>query len=197
MGESTMPARFHLSALEVVCSLRSTLEAWGGVMRASISVVFIALLSILSAGAGDAPITSNPIPEPILKHGLAVQVQDLLRLPDTRGIRAAEKDVAPDAWGACELRARSPRWPPFRQRLARVFILDRFDQSASCLCRCRHSVSLRYLYAPRKWLYRLRVSSRFRKEWSLLHSAQRDWAGESENARFHSNWLWSERRYVP
>jgi len=67
-------------------------------MRASISVVFIALLSILSAGAGDAPITSNPIPEPILKHGLAVEVRDLLRLPDTRGVRAAEKDVAPDAW---------------------------------------------------------------------------------------------------
>ncbi|MEP6963785.1 MAG: PQQ-dependent sugar dehydrogenase, partial [Acidobacteriota bacterium] len=42
--------------------------------------------------------TSNPIPEPIVKKGLAVEIRDLARLPDTRGLRAADKDVAPAAW---------------------------------------------------------------------------------------------------
>src|SRR5205823_6350981 len=43
-------------------------------------------------------ITSNPIPEPIVKRGLAVEVKDLGRLPDTRGLRPADQDIAPDAW---------------------------------------------------------------------------------------------------
>jgi hypothetical protein len=52
------------------------------------------LLVVWSAGALGAQITSNPIPEPIVKRGLAIEVKDLLRLPDTRGLRPADKDVA-------------------------------------------------------------------------------------------------------
>jgi len=58
----------------------------------------IPLLAIWSAGAAEAQITSNPIPEPIVKRGIAVEVKDLVRLPDTRGLRPADKDVAPTAW---------------------------------------------------------------------------------------------------
>ncbi|PYR70900.1 MAG: hypothetical protein DMF88_01435, partial [Acidobacteria bacterium] len=43
-------------------------------------------------------ITSNPIPEPIQKRGLAVQIRDLVRLPDTRGLRPVEQDVSPSGW---------------------------------------------------------------------------------------------------
>src|SRR2546426_10709078 len=67
-------------------------------MRTRMPLAFIALLAIWTAGAADAPITSNPIPEAIVKRGLAVEVKDFVRLPDTRGLRPAEQDIAPTAW---------------------------------------------------------------------------------------------------
>src|SRR6266566_6396214 len=70
----------------------------GGFMRRRIPLGIIPLLAIWTAGAADAPITSNPIPEPIVKRGLAVEVKDLVRLPDTRGLRPADQDIAPTAW---------------------------------------------------------------------------------------------------
>jgi hypothetical protein len=60
--------------------------------------IAIPLFAIWAAGAADAPITSNPIPEPIVKRGLAVEVRDLVRLPDTRGLRPADQDVSPAGW---------------------------------------------------------------------------------------------------
>ena len=58
----------------------------------------ILLAAIWTIGAQEAPITSNPIPEPILKRGIAVEIKDVARLPDTRALRPGEQDVAPDAW---------------------------------------------------------------------------------------------------
>jgi len=58
----------------------------------------ISLLAIQTVCAADAPITSNPIPEPIVKRGIAVEVVELARLPDTRGIRPADQDVKPAGW---------------------------------------------------------------------------------------------------
>jgi len=66
------------------------------------------------------PITSNPIPEPIVKRGLAVEVKDLVRLLDTRELHPADQDVEPTTWARVSYRTRSPRWPPLRQRLARI-----------------------------------------------------------------------------
>src|SRR5712691_320563 len=70
----------------------------GGFMRTRMPLGIIPLLAIWTAGAADAPITSNPIPEPILKRGLAVEIKDLVRLPDTRGLHPADQDVAPAGW---------------------------------------------------------------------------------------------------
>src|SRR5262245_5476584 len=67
-------------------------------MRARIPFSIFPVLMIWTAGAADAPITSNPIPEPIVKRGLAVEVKDLVRLPDTHDLRPPEQDVAPTAW---------------------------------------------------------------------------------------------------
>jgi Glucose / Sorbosone dehydrogenase len=44
-----------------------------------------------------APITSNPIPAPITKRGLTVEIRDVVRLPDTRGLHPAD-DVMPAGW---------------------------------------------------------------------------------------------------
>ena len=72
-------------------------------MRTRMPLFIIPLLSLWIAGASDAqitsiPITSNPIPTPIEKKGLAVEVRDFVRLPDTRGIRPADQDVSPAGW---------------------------------------------------------------------------------------------------
>jgi hypothetical protein len=67
-------------------------------MRIRILFAAIPILAIWSAAAADVPITKNPIPEPIVKRGLAVEIKDLVRLPDTRGIRPADQDVAPSGW---------------------------------------------------------------------------------------------------
>jgi hypothetical protein len=48
--------------------------------------------------AVSAQITSNPIPAPIAKRGLAVEIKDLVRLPETRGMRPADQDVNPSGW---------------------------------------------------------------------------------------------------
>jgi len=57
------------------------------------------MLTAFGAGAAVvAQITSNPIPAPIEKHGLAVEIKDLVRLPDTRGMRSADEDVTPSGW---------------------------------------------------------------------------------------------------
>ncbi|PWU00277.1 MAG: hypothetical protein C5B51_25450 [Terriglobia bacterium] len=73
-------------------------ETPGGFMRTKLLLGSILLFAIWAIGATDAPITNNPIPEPIVKRGLAVEVKDLFRLPDTHALRAADLDIAPDAW---------------------------------------------------------------------------------------------------
>src|SRR3954468_22758298 len=58
-------------------------------MRVAIQLVIVAMF---------AQITSNPIPAPIAKRGLAVEIKDLVRLPQTRGMRPADQDVTPAGW---------------------------------------------------------------------------------------------------
>jgi hypothetical protein len=67
-------------------------------MRKRMPLVIVPLLAIWAAGASDAQITSNPIPAPIEKKGLAVEIKDLVRLPDTRAQRPADQDVSPAGW---------------------------------------------------------------------------------------------------
>ena len=67
-------------------------------MRSTMPLVIVPLLAIWTAGASDAQITSNPIPAPIEKRGLAVEIKDLVRLPDTRPLRPADQDVSPAGW---------------------------------------------------------------------------------------------------
>jgi hypothetical protein len=55
------------------------------------------LLLALCAAAIQAQI-GNPIPAPIVKRGLSVQIRDVVRLPDTRGLRPPDQDVVPAGW---------------------------------------------------------------------------------------------------
>src|SRR5262245_33964405 len=60
-------------------------------------LVIVSLLAI-GAVAVTAQITSNPLPAPIEKRGLAVEIRDLVRLPDTRATIPAGQDVNPAGW---------------------------------------------------------------------------------------------------
>ena len=60
--------------------------------------IVVPLLTLLVAGPVEAQITSNPIPAPIEKRGLAVEIVEVARLPDTRGVRPAEEDTKPAGW---------------------------------------------------------------------------------------------------
>jgi hypothetical protein len=62
--------------------------------------VFLSLAAALIAltVAVRAQITGNPMAAPIGKHGLAVEIQELVRLPDTRGMHPADQDVSPSGW---------------------------------------------------------------------------------------------------
>ncbi|HYR44048.1 MAG TPA: PQQ-dependent sugar dehydrogenase [Terriglobia bacterium] len=67
-------------------------------MPTGMRYVIVLLVAICTAGAIHAQITSNPIPAPIVKRGLGVEIKDLVRLPDTRGLRPVEQDVSPSGW---------------------------------------------------------------------------------------------------
>ncbi len=67
-------------------------------MLRRVRLVIVVLLAMGAAGALEAQITSNPIPAPIVKRGILVEVKDLVRLPDTRGIRPVDQDVVPSGW---------------------------------------------------------------------------------------------------
>ena len=67
-------------------------------MRTSVKVLIVLGCVIGIVGAVEAQLTSNPIPAPIAKRGLAVEIKDVMRLPDTRSIRPADQDVNPSGW---------------------------------------------------------------------------------------------------
>src|SRR5262245_27619866 len=70
-----------------------------GSMETRLRLVIVLVLAILCAASViQAQITNNPLPAPIVKRGLAVEIKDLVRLPDTRGIRPADEDVTPSGW---------------------------------------------------------------------------------------------------
>src|SRR5713101_9895074 len=83
-------------------------------MRIRILLAIVLLLTIWTARLIHGQITSNPIPERIEKRGLAAEIRDVVRLPDTRGIRPADQDVSPAGWA----RVSYVRELPDRRRFA-------------------------------------------------------------------------------
>ena len=72
---------------------------------------------------------NNPLPAPVEKRGLMVEIRDVARLPDTRGLRPAAQDVAPAAWA----RVSYVRDLPDGRRFANdsrgfLYLLDRDNQ---------------------------------------------------------------------
>ena len=90
--------------------------------------VIVMLVALGTAGAMHGQI-ANPIPAPIQKRGLMVEIRDVVRLPDTRGLRPADQDVSPAGWA----RISYVRDLPDDRRFAndsrgRLYLLDRNNQ---------------------------------------------------------------------
>ena len=66
-------------------------------MRPRLPLVIV-LVVIGTVVAIRAQITSNPLPAPVEKRGLAVEIRDLVRLPDTRSMLKPDQDVNPAGW---------------------------------------------------------------------------------------------------
>ena len=77
---------------------RATLSAVEGFVRTPMRLAIVLLLAAGAARAIQAQIAGNPMPARIVKRGLAVEIKDLFRLPDKRGIRTLEQDGAPAGW---------------------------------------------------------------------------------------------------
>ena len=66
-------------------------------MRAPLPFILVLILALGAAAAIDAQV-SNPLPAPVVKRGLSVEIRDVVRLPETRGMRPADQDVSPAGW---------------------------------------------------------------------------------------------------
>ena len=105
----------------------------GGFVRTPLPLVMLLFVGICAAVTPDAqigqPITSNPIPVPITKRGLTVEIRDVVRLPETRGLRPPDQDVVPAGWA----RVSFVRDLPDGRRFANdsrgmLYLLDRDNQ---------------------------------------------------------------------
>src|SRR5262245_57222904 len=71
-------------------------------MRIALPLASALAVAVCAAAAREAPtgapVTSRPVPAPVTKRGLAVEIRDLVRLPDTRSMLAADQDVSPAGW---------------------------------------------------------------------------------------------------
>jgi hypothetical protein len=79
--------------------------------------------------AARAQITSNPIPAPIEKRGIAVEIRDVVRLPDTRGLRPLSEDVNPAGWARVSFVRDAPDGRRFaNDSRGRLYLLDATNQ---------------------------------------------------------------------
>ena len=86
------------------------------------------LFALCAVGAIHAQIR-NPIEAPIVKRGLSVEITDVARLPETRGMRPSDQDVTPAGWA----RVSYVRDLPDGRRFANdsrgfLYLLDRNNQ---------------------------------------------------------------------
>jgi hypothetical protein len=91
--------------------------------------VLVLVLALGAAAAIHAQI-SNPL-DPVVKRGLAVEIRDVVRLPQTRGLRPADQDVNPSGWA----RVSFVRDAPDGRRFANdsrgfLYLIDRNNQTS-------------------------------------------------------------------
>ena len=91
--------------------------------------ISLSIAGALTLATVRAQITSNPIPAPIEKRGIAVEIQDVVRLPDTRGLRPLSEDVNPAGWARVSFVRDAPDGRRFaNDSRGRLYLLDAKNQ---------------------------------------------------------------------
>jgi glucose/sorbosone dehydrogenase len=104
-------------------------------MRTRLPLVTLSGLALCAVAAlhsqAGAPVVSAPLPAPIVKRGLAVEIRDVVRLPDTRGLRPADQDVTPAGWARINYVRDLPDGRRFvNDSRGLLYVLDRNNQPA-------------------------------------------------------------------
>ena len=94
----------------------------------TLPLLTLAALAPLGANAQSSapvPITENPIPDPVEKLGLAVEIRDFARLPQTLGSLPAEQDVNPPGYARVSFVVDAPDGRRFvNDQRGFIYILD-------------------------------------------------------------------------
>ena len=143
-------------------------------MQTRMGVGIVLLLAIQTVYAAAEPITSNPIPERIVKRGIAVEVVELARLPDTRGIRPADQDVTPAGWARINYVRDLPDGRRFANNWRRLPVSDQFEQSAARVRERGGDVPACGLQPTEQRVHRVCLPSGVRAKRPVLHGARGD-----------------------
>ncbi len=140
-------------------------------MRTPLQIIAVVLMTLIAAGAFHAQV-ANPMPAPVEKRGLAVEIADVVRLPDTRGLRPLDQDVTPAGWA----RVNFVRDLPDGRRFANdsrglLYLLDRNNQP-SVYANVGARLPARGLQPARERVHRLRLPSGVRAQRPVLHRAR-------------------------
>jgi hypothetical protein len=99
-------------------------------MRRGMPLGVVALL-VTVVSAGPLQITENPLPAPVETQGLTAQLLDVVRLPETRGMRPPEQDVNPAGWARVSFVRDLPDGRRFvNDSRGFLYLLDAADQPA-------------------------------------------------------------------
>src|SRR5206468_3956376 len=60
--------------------------------------VFLAISAAALPPQNDTAAMRDAMPAKVTKHGLMVEIRDVVRLPDTRKLRPVDQDVVPAGW---------------------------------------------------------------------------------------------------
>jgi len=97
-------------------------------MRTLVKLIVLPVVALVAIVALQAQV-GNPIPEPVVKRGLAVEIRDVVRLPQTRGRLAPADDVNPAGWARPSFVRDNPDGRRFvNDSRGFLYILDRSNQ---------------------------------------------------------------------
>jgi hypothetical protein len=96
-------------------------------MRVRLHFITVALLTVAIAFV-HAQVT-DPITAPVEKRGLTVEIRDVVRLPETRGMRPPDQDVNPAGWARVQFVIDSPDGRRFtNDSRGLLYLLDKNNQ---------------------------------------------------------------------
>ena len=100
-------------------------------MTRPVAMLTVILIALLWAAPPTISQITDPIPTPIPKRGLRVEIRDVARLPDTHNLRPAGEDTAPAAWARVSfVRDRADGRRFANDSRGRLYVLDSNNQPA-------------------------------------------------------------------